>query len=118
MVSITRLIKSMSSGNQENIETAVAERAAATVDPAVAAKHRRYLRYILFAGVAVLIVAPYTVNPYRLHVFNILIINIMLATALNLVMGYAGQFAKANVAFMGLGATPWASCNTRTFHSG
>ncbi len=105
MVSITRLIKSMGSGNQEdNIETVVAERAAATIDPAVAAKHRRYLRYILFAGVAVLIVAPYTVNPYRLHVFNILIINIMLATALNLVMGYAGQFAKANVAFMGLGA--------------
>ena len=47
----------MSSGNQnDNIETAVAERAAATIDPAVAAKHRRYLRYILFAGVAVLIV--------------------------------------------------------------
>ena len=28
----------------------------------------------------------------------------MLATALNLVMGYAGQFAKANVAFMGSSA--------------
>ena len=65
----------MGSGNQEdNIETVAAERAAATIDPAVAAKHRRYLRYILFAGVAVLIVAPYTVNPYRLHVFNILIV--------------------------------------------
>ena len=44
------------------------------------------------------------VSLYKVHVLNILIINIIMATSLNLIMGYAGQFAKANVAFMGLGA--------------
>ena len=62
------------------------------------------LRYAAVAGIAVLAVAPWMVSLYKVHVLNILIINIIMATSLNLIMGYAGQFAKANVAFMGLGA--------------
>ena len=77
---------------------------AAVADSAAAIRHRRYLFYAMAAGILVLAVAPWVVNPYKIYVLNILIINIMLITALNLVMGYAGQFAKANVAFMGLGS--------------
>jgi branched-chain amino acid transport system permease protein len=65
---------------------------------------RQILSTAMWALIALLAIAPWVLNPYKLHVLNVLVINIMLITALNLVMGYAGQFAKANVAFMGLGA--------------
>lgn len=70
----------------------------------IAVRPEQALRLAAAAGVAVLAVAPWTVSLYKVHVLNILIINIIMATSLNLIMGYAGQFAKANVAFMGLGA--------------
>jgi len=64
----------------------------------------RNLRYLLYVALALLIIAPWILNPYKIHVLNTVIINIIVILALNLVMGYAGQFAKATVAFMGLGA--------------
>ena len=70
----------------------------------IALRPERVLQLAAVAGVAVLAVAPWTVSLYKVHVLNILIINVIMATSLNLIMGYAGQFAKANVAFMGLGA--------------
>ena len=70
----------------------------------IAVRPERVLHLAAVAGVAVLAVAPWTVSLYKVHVLNILIINVIMATSLNLIMGYAGQFAKANVAFMGLGA--------------
>ena len=65
---------------------------------------QRVLRYAAVAGLGVLVVAPWLVSLYKVHVLNVLIINIIMAISLNLIMGYSGQFAKANVAFMGLGA--------------
>ena len=70
----------------------------------IAVRPERALHLAAVAGVAVLAIAPWTVSLYKVHVLNILIINVIMATSLNLIMGYAGQFAKANVAFMGLGA--------------
>ena len=62
------------------------------------------VRWVYLAVLILLLVAPWFVNPYKVHVLNTILINIVAVLALNLVMGYSGQFAKANVAFMGLGA--------------
>ena len=73
----------------------------------------RNLRYLLYVALALLIIAPWFLNPYKIHVLNTVIINVIVILALNLVMGYAGQFAKANVAFMGLGAYTMGLLMTR-----
>ena len=64
----------------------------------------QHIRYLVYVVLVLLIIAPWALNPYKIHVLNTVIINVIVVLALNLVMGYAGQFAKANVAFMGLGA--------------
>ena len=105
MASIVNLVRSLNgAARHRSASDRVSDIPAALDDQTAAVGQRRYLRYAMVTGILVLTVAPWLVNPYKIHVLNILIINIMLATALNLVMGYAGQFAKANVAFMGLGA--------------
>jgi len=55
------------------------------------------------AGLA-LLVLPALANPYILYVANIALIYVILAVGLNLLLGYAGQFAFANAALFGIGA--------------
>jgi branched-chain amino acid transport system permease protein len=55
------------------------------------------------AGLA-LLVLPALANPYILYVGNIALIYVILAVGLNLLLGYAGQFAFANAALFGIGA--------------
>ncbi len=58
---------------------------------------------VVVAGV-VLAVVPWVSNPYLLYVVNIALIYVILAVGLNLLLGYAGQFAFANAALFGIGA--------------
>ena len=51
-----------------------------------------------------LLVLPALANPYVLYVANIALIYVILAVGLNLLLGYAGQFAFANAALFGIGA--------------
>ena len=57
-------------------------------------------------GLAALALAalPALANPYILYVTNIALIYVILAVGLNLLLGYAGQFAFANAALFGIGA--------------
>src|SRR6267142_1411949 len=57
-------------------------------------------------GVALLALAlfPLVANPYLLYVVNLGVIYVVLAVGLNLLLGYAGQFAFANAALFGIGA--------------
>ncbi len=43
-------------------------------------------------------------NPYYLHVLTTVALNLILATGLNLLMGYAGQVSLGHAAFYGIGA--------------
>ena len=54
--------------------------------------------------VGVVIALPALANPYILYVTNIALIYVILAVGLNLLLGYAGQFAFANAALFGIGA--------------
>ena len=56
---------------------------------------------LLFAAFAVV---PWVANPYILYVGNLALLYMILATGLNLLVGYAGQFALANAAMFGIGA--------------
>lgn len=56
------------------------------------------LVFALFAAV------PFVANPYVLFVANLMLIYVILATGLNILVGYAGQFALANAAMFGIGA--------------
>ncbi len=56
---------------------------------------------VLFAVLALL---PVVANPYILYVANLVFIYIILALGLNILVGFAGQFALANAAMFGIGA--------------
>lgn len=58
---------------------------------------------VALAGLALLVLPPLA-NPYILYVANIALIYVILAVGLNLLLGYAGQFAFANAALFGIGA--------------
>lgn len=58
---------------------------------------------LAIAGI-VLLALPWLVNPYLLYVVKLGYIYVLLAVGLNLLLGYAGQFAFANAAFFGIGA--------------
>ena len=60
--------------------------------------NRAFLCY-LFAGLAVV---PLVANSYIVFVSNLLFIYIILAVGLNLLVGFAGQFALANAAMFGM----------------
>jgi branched-chain amino acid transport system permease protein len=53
---------------------------------------------------AMLAVVPAVADPYILFVSNLLFIYMILAVGLNLLVGFAGQFALANAAMFGIGA--------------
>jgi branched-chain amino acid transport system permease protein len=61
-------------------------------------------RHVVAAGLAVLAVVPAVANPYVVYVVNVALIYVILAAGLNLLLGYAGQFAFANAALFGIGA--------------
>lgn len=56
---------------------------------------------LLYAAIVAL---PFIVNSYVLFVLTQVAINCIVALGLNLVLGYAGQFAFANAAFVAVGA--------------
>ena len=56
---------------------------------------------LLFLGLAII---PWVANPYILYVANLALLYIILALGLNILVGYAGQFALANAAMFGIGA--------------
>jgi branched-chain amino acid transport system permease protein len=61
-------------------------------------------RNVFALGGLVLLVLPALANPYILYVANIALIYVILAVGLNVLLGYAGQFAFANAALFGIGA--------------
>ena len=61
-------------------------------------------RVVLPILVGALVVLPFVLNPYLVFVISSIFIYSILALGLNLLLGYAGQFAFANAAFFGIGA--------------
>jgi branched-chain amino acid transport system permease protein len=61
-------------------------------------------RNVIGMAVVVLIGLPWIANPYVLYVSTLGLIYAILAVGLNLLLGYAGQFAFANAALFGIGA--------------
>jgi branched-chain amino acid transport system permease protein len=61
-------------------------------------------RNVVALALLALVVLPAAANPYILYVANIALIYAILAVGLNLLLGYAGQFAFANAALFGIGA--------------
>ena len=59
---------------------------------------------VLGLGFAVLALVPAVANPYLVYVTSIALLYVILAVGLNLLLGYAGQFAFANAALFGIGA--------------
>ena len=65
------------------------------------ARAPRWLISAMFLG---FLFAPLFANPYQLFVGNLMLIYIVLAVALNILIGYAGQLAFANGVLFGIGA--------------
>ena len=63
--------------------------------------HRSFL-VVLFTALALLL--PVVTDPYILFVANLLFIYTILSIGLNVLVGFAGQFALANAAMFGIGA--------------
>jgi branched-chain amino acid transport system permease protein len=61
-------------------------------------------RPLAVAVFAALVVLPAFLNQYLIFVVTVAYIYVILALGLNLLLGYAGQFAFANAAFFGIGA--------------
>lgn len=65
----------------------------------------RAFRWFLGGVVLVVLgVLPLFVDPYTQYIVNLALTYVVVAIGLNLLLGYAGQFAFANAAFMGIGA--------------
>lgn len=64
----------------------------------------RLPRWLLGLALAAFALAPLVTNPYELFVGNLMLIYIVLAVALNILIGYAGQLVFANGALFGIGA--------------
>lgn len=72
------------------------------------------LRWLLLAGfAAVLIVVPTQLKPYGIFLMSNWLIFCVVATGLNLTIGYAGQISLAQAGFMGIGAYTSAILMTR-----
>ena len=59
---------------------------------------------VLGLGLVVLALVPAVANPYLVYVTSIALLYVILAVGLNVLLGYAGQFAFANAALFGIGA--------------
>lgn len=56
------------------------------------------------AIIALLIAVPYATNGYSQYVVNLILVYVTIGIGFNILLGYAGQFAFASAAFMGIGA--------------
>jgi branched-chain amino acid transport system permease protein len=75
---------------------------------------RRTLKPVYFLATAlVLLVFPRWLDSYSQYLVNMAMAYIFVCLGLNLLLGYAGQFAFANAAFMGIGAYTAALLTTR-----
>jgi branched-chain amino acid transport system permease protein len=79
-------------------------------------KEKRQILIFSFFAAAVLAIPFFLKGSYFLSVFVFIGINTMLAVALNLLLGYAGQISLGQAAFFGLGAYISGILTTR-FHS-
>jgi len=61
-------------------------------------------RALLLVGFLAFLIAPALANPYQIYIANLMLIYILLAVALNVLIGFAGQLAFANGALFGIGA--------------
>jgi branched-chain amino acid transport system permease protein len=59
---------------------------------------------VLGLSLAALALIPLVANPYLVYVASIALLYVILAVGLNILLGYAGQFAFANAALFGIGA--------------
>ncbi len=57
-----------------------------------------------FAILVALIALPFATNPYAQYIINLALVNVVITIGLNVLLGYAGQFAFAHAALMGIGA--------------
>ena len=60
-----------------------------------------------------LLLAPLATNDYTQYVLNLVLIYVVIGIGLNFLLGYAGQFAFAHAALMGIGAYTTALLSTR-----
>lgn len=74
--------------------------------PAGLLAHRKaILAALAILAAALLLTAPaYVTNSYVLHVMIVIFLNIVLASSLNLIIGYCGQVSFAHAAYYGIGA--------------
>lgn len=56
------------------------------------------------AGMVALLAIPMVTNGYTQYIVNLVLVYVVLGLGLNILLGYAGQFAFASAAFMGIGA--------------
>lgn len=61
-------------------------------------------KFGLVAALVALVALPFSTNPYAQYVVNLALVNVVIAIGLNVLLGYAGQFAFAHTALMGIGA--------------
>ena len=59
---------------------------------------------VLGLALAAFALIPLVANPYLVYVASIALLYVILAVGLNMLLGYAGQFAFANAALFGIGA--------------
>jgi branched-chain amino acid transport system permease protein len=75
--------------------------------------HRVLKPALFLTGAIVLLVLPRWLDSYSQYLVNLAMAYILVSLGLNLLLGYAGQFAFANAAFMGIGAYTFALLTTR-----
>lgn len=61
-------------------------------------------RWFAPAAIGILLLVPLATNSYIQFIINQVIVYVIIAIGLNLLLGYAGQFAFAHAALMGIGA--------------
>jgi branched-chain amino acid transport system permease protein len=61
-------------------------------------------RWFVPVALLALLAMPFLTDRYVQYVANLVLVNIIVAIGLNLLLGYAGQFAFAHAALMGIGA--------------
>src|SRR3954468_14583008 len=70
-------------------------------------------RNIIFAFLAMAAIFPLVVSDqYVLHIAIMVLFYAVLATSLNLLVGYVGEFSLGHTAFLGMGAYTAALCAT------
>ncbi|MGH6683008.1 MAG: ABC transporter permease subunit, partial [Pseudolabrys sp.] len=74
----------------------------------------RFERNFLLAVLALAALTPLVAhNEYPLHIGIMIIFSVMLATSLNLIVGYVGEFPLGHTAFFGIGAYSAALLSVR-----